>query len=244
MENMSLGDRMKKYYEDPYRIVLPRRMPVIIRIDGRAFHTLTKPLNKPFDAGFSAAMDSVAYSLYSEIQNCYLVYRQSDELNVLMLNDKDTKTESWFDNNLQKIVSIASSMSTFYFNKFLDNDEALKQRIGSNPKPQFDARAFVIPREEVCNYFIWRQQDAIRNAIQAVGRAEFGHKEMHGKSTSEVVGMLENKYGLAYEDMYYCWDRMGTIFVKPGTISCHLEFKNNRHLIENLFLDESADVPF
>lgn len=35
--NLSLGDRMKSYYEDTYRIKLTRRTPVILRCDGKSF---------------------------------------------------------------------------------------------------------------------------------------------------------------------------------------------------------------
>ena len=40
MDRTTLGDRMKNNYENITRYYLTRRMPVIIRIDGKAFHTL------------------------------------------------------------------------------------------------------------------------------------------------------------------------------------------------------------
>lgn len=45
----SLGDRMKTYEAVP-KVKLVRRMPVIIRLDGKAFHTFTRGFVKPFDA--------------------------------------------------------------------------------------------------------------------------------------------------------------------------------------------------
>lgn len=44
-----LGDRMKSYYENRSKTFLARRTPVIIRLDGKAFHTFTRGFNKPFD---------------------------------------------------------------------------------------------------------------------------------------------------------------------------------------------------
>ena len=44
----SLGDRMKTY-EGVTRNYLTRRIPVIIRVDGKAFHSFTKGFQKPFD---------------------------------------------------------------------------------------------------------------------------------------------------------------------------------------------------
>lgn len=39
-----LGDRMKSYYENRSKTFLARRTPVIIRLDGKAFHTFTRTL--------------------------------------------------------------------------------------------------------------------------------------------------------------------------------------------------------
>ena len=44
-----LGERMKGQYEDRTRFFVPRRTYTIIRLDGKAFHTYTKGLLKPFD---------------------------------------------------------------------------------------------------------------------------------------------------------------------------------------------------
>ena len=45
---MTLGERMKEY-EMQSRTRLLRRTPVIIRLDGCHFHTLTRGLNRPYD---------------------------------------------------------------------------------------------------------------------------------------------------------------------------------------------------
>ena len=47
--DMTLGDRMKQYYENVTRTYLTRRTPAIIRLDGKAFHTFTRGFDKPFD---------------------------------------------------------------------------------------------------------------------------------------------------------------------------------------------------
>ena len=56
-----------------------RRTPVIIRVDGRAFHTLTRKMERPFDYGFIRAMVSGARAVASDAQGCELAYVQSDE---------------------------------------------------------------------------------------------------------------------------------------------------------------------
>ena len=65
----------------------------------------------------------------------------------------------------------------------------------------FDSRCFNIPIEEVTNCFIWRQQDATRNAIQMLGQCNFSHKELHGKSCSAIQDMLMDQKGINFNDM-------------------------------------------
>ncbi len=178
----SLGDRMKKNYEDRYRIHLTRRTPVIIRLDGKAFHTLTKKEEKPFSPTFIAAMCTTGMSLCEEIQNCKCAYIQSDEISLLLIDYDNLQTEAWFDYNLQKMVSVSGGLASAIFT------------IYTNPKiALFDARAFNIPREEVCNYFIWRQKDWIRNSVHMFASSFFSHKELHKKSQADMHEMLHKK---------------------------------------------------
>lgn len=120
--NDDLGHRMKEYYENVYRFGLTRRMPVAIRIDGKAFHTFTKGFQKPFDPVLMAAMQRTMKYLCENIQGCKIGYTQSDEI-TLIITDYDTlTTEAWFGYNLQKMCSIAASMATMAFNKFFDEE--------------------------------------------------------------------------------------------------------------------------
>lgn len=182
----SLGDRMKGY-ERAYKIALPRRMPVVIRVDGKAFHTLTRGCEKPFDERLMAHMNKAAIALCEEIQGAQLAYVQSDEISVLVHNYKRLKSEAWFDNELQKMVSVAASTAAVHFT------------LGFDTLATFDARAFVLPEAEVCNYFIWRQQDATRNSIQMATRAVYSHAQADGKNTSEMQEMLHAK-GINWND--------------------------------------------
>src|SRR5689334_8003874 len=109
MSNDSLGDRMKKNYEDISRVFLPRRMPLIIRLDGKAFHTLTADMKKPWDDGMIHSMLTTAITLCENIQNTKLAYVQSDEISLLLTDYDYFNTEAWFDRNLQKMVSVSAS---------------------------------------------------------------------------------------------------------------------------------------
>jgi tRNA(His) guanylyltransferase len=175
----SLGDRMKRY-EDVSRIKLMRRNPVIIRLDGKAFHTWTKGLDRPHDATFIAIMANVTKYVTDNIQGGVFAYCQSDEISILLRDYDNLNTESWFDNNIQKMVSISASLATAKFN------ELAKEAFEDKPLALFDSRAFSIPKDDVPNYFIWRQQDAVRNSIRAVATHYLGHKKCHGLNNSQV----------------------------------------------------------
>lgn len=190
----SLGDRMKKNYEDRTRVHLPRRTWTIIRVDGRAFHTYTRDCQKPFDAGFMRAMDDAAIELCGEIMGCRGAYGQSDEYSFVMTDFETINTESWFDGNVQKTVSVAASIFTSEFNR-------VRLASGHRAGAAFDARVFTIPDPvEVENYFIWRQQDCTRNAIQSAGYAEFSQKQLHQLNTDQIQEKLFQERQINFND--------------------------------------------
>ena len=212
----ALGDRMKGFYEDRYRIYLTRRMPVIIRVDGNAFHTFTRGLDKPFDADFMKIMQETCLFLCQNIQGCVGGYVQSDEISLLLVDYQTIESDAWFDYNLQKITSLAAARATMTFNKLVNalwRDYGYEYQELKDAEAQakyflwgdkldraiFDARAFNVPKEEVCNYFVWRQKDATRNSIQAAGQAYFSHKELDRKSQSDIQEMLFQK-GVNWND--------------------------------------------
>lgn len=177
----SVHTRMKENYEHRYRFYLPRRIPVIIRLDGKAFHTLTRHAEKPFDENFIDSMYGTAQDLLHGIQGCKCAYVQSDEIS-LLLTDLDTlETQAWFDYNLSKMVSISASIASVYFT----------QRYGQ--VGFFDSRAFSIPADEVANYFISRQIDWTRNSIQMLAQSLFSQKELHGKPCAKLLEMCHEK---------------------------------------------------
>ena len=212
----SLGDRMKENYENRAKTYLVRRMPVIIRLDGKAFHTFTKGLKKPYDEIFHNTMNATMKYLCENIQGCKLGYTQSDEI-TLLLTDYDTlDTDAWFGYNVQKMCSVSASMATMAFNKnlnkyyveaclelgwFIEHDEYMTTLRKKLDSAMFDSRCFNIPKEEVTNCFIWRQQDATRNAIQMLGQCNFSHKELHGKSCNDIQDMLMTQTGINFNDM-------------------------------------------
>lgn len=219
MDKTSLGDRMKNNYENVNRFYLTRRMPIVIRMDMKAGHTFTKGMKKPFDDIFVKTMQETMKYLCENIQGCVLGYTQSDEISLVLVDYAELTTDAWFGNNLQKMCSVSASMATLAFNKaFTRNISKQSKRlytehlegkdasyietleIAMNKGAMFDSRVFTIPKEEVCNYMLWRQQDATRNSILSVGQANFSHKDLHGKSCNNIQDMLMTQKGINWND--------------------------------------------
>ncbi len=218
MKYDSLGDRMKGY-ENISRFYLTRRSPVIIRVDGKAFHTFTRGLKRPFDDILMSVMQETAKYLCKNISGCKLAYVQSDEISLLITDYDTIDTQAWFDNNLQKIVSVSASLATLAFNKFwcavvdceieaantapftTDENSYIMTILDKRFKATFDSRAFIIPKDEVCNYFIWRQQDATRNSIQSLAQANFPHKELNGLNSSKLQDKLMLEKSINWNDL-------------------------------------------
>lgn len=205
----SLGDRMKRY-EAISRNSLTRRVPVIIRLDGKAFHTFTKGMEKPFDRVLMDAMQDTMRSLCASIQGCVFAYTQSDEITLVLTDYATITTDAWFGYGVQKMVSVAASMATIVFNNaFIASANAAAQHDSKFDysiyerkfnRALFDARAFSIPKDEVCNCLIWRQQDATRNSIEAVGQAHFGHGKLHKKTCADIQEMLWSQCEINWND--------------------------------------------
>lgn len=206
MDKTSIGDRMKGY-ENISRIYLHRRIPVIIRLDGKAFHSFTRGFKKPFDNVLMKAMQNTMKRLCEEIQGCVFGYTQSDEITLVLTDYATIHTDAWFGYNIQKMASVAASMATVYFNNSwlfecarLPESNDREFYFEQQGKAMFDARCFSIPKDEVCNCLIWRQQDATRNSVQAVGQAHFSQKELNGKSCNEIQDMLFTEKNINWGD--------------------------------------------
>jgi len=229
--NDALGQRMKENYEDRTRIMLPRRTYTIVRVDGKAFHTFTAGLKKPFDEDLNNAMNVTTKLMCTEMQGSRLAYHQSDEISILLADFDKPTTEAWFGGNLQKIASVSASMATAFFTEYF------KKR--GRGFPMFDARAFTIPDPiEVENYFIWRQQDAARNSIQSVAQSLYSHSQLQGKDTNELQEMIF-RAGTNWNDLPAFMKR-GTPVIwteEHGWLSCLYEnnpvFTEDRDFLRN-----------
>ena len=218
MDKSAIGERMKQNYEEIAKTKLYRRTPVIVRVDGRSFHTFTRGFQRPFDDVLVKSMQDTMKYLCENIQGAKIGYCQSDEISILLIDYDTFDTQAFFDYEVQKICSITASMATLAFNKsfmsqwsdfLVDIDpkdvsekaELLRAYDKAVEKgAMFDSRCFNIPEHEVTNYFYWRQLDATRNSIQMVGQANFSHKELHNKSCNMIQDMLHEEKGINWND--------------------------------------------
>ena len=229
--------RRMKGYEQVSQNFLTKRMPVIIRVDGRAFHTFTKGMNRP-EAIMQDAMERTAKYLCEHIAGCRLAYVQSDEISLLLTDYETLNAEVWFGYNVQKLVSVTASMATMAFEKAFTQAihecypnpmeiedekqfEYCKMLLekACNGEATFDARAFNIPQAEVCNYFIWRQQDASRNSIQMFAQKLFTQEELQGKNNDTLQEMMYQKYDFNWNNCSISEKRGTCIIQVPQSVN-------------------------
>lgn len=224
--NDSLAARMKEY-EQAARSTLTNRLPVIIRVDGKAFSSYTRGCERPFDVSFGDVMLDVAHELINSVQNAQVAYVQSDEVSVLLHSYKRLNSQPWFKNQVQKMCSVAASIASATFtanswkiwapkspatNPDLARALAVHGAFVDNVRPAvFDARVFTVPERDVCNYFLWRQKDAMRNSVQMLARSLYSHKECQGKNRNALREMCLQK-GKSWDDVDARWQRGACVY--------------------------------
>lgn len=225
----SLGDRQKAYEAVNDRMLVPK-MPFIIRVDGKAFHTYTRGFVKPFDTIMGATMIEVTKKLCEEIPGAVLGYTQSDEITIVCKYTDRIVSQAWFNGRVRKIETIAASKATKWFNKifsekvhdYIEKFEGTKEykntlRLFYNKKigmAEFDARAFNIPEWDCINNVIWRQQDATRNSVEAVGHANFSTKELHKVNCEGIKEMLLKQKNIDWETDFTPYQKYGAFCYK------------------------------
>ena len=248
---MNLGDRMKRY-EEVSDGKLIRRMPVIVRLDGCHFHTVTRGLDKPFDEGMMYAMAGTMLSVCGAAQGCVLGYTQSDEITLVLCDYQTFDTDSWFQNRIQKICSVSASTASVAFMKWLDMYVSVSKERGGEVEKYakildngvcFDARCFNVPKEDVCNNLIWRQQDATRNSVLGLAQSLYSHKELQGISCKALQDKMPTEKDVNWNDLETSKKR-GVCAVKGDTgwvVDYDIPiFSQNRDYIEHRIVFEEA----
>lgn len=224
MSNDPFGDRMKRYeaVETDRRIL--HGVPIVGRVDGRAFHRLTSNFDRPYEKDFSDVMVEVTKYLVTET-GAVCGYTQSDEISIvwsepIRVHDENGTTrlfhiEQWFGGKIFKMTSNLASLATAAFGVLYRTRIDEKKRI-PGLLPTFDARVFAVPnRMEAAACLWWRELDATRNSLQMAARAHFSHEQCQDKSTSQLHDMLFDA-GINWND-YPAFFKRGT-FVQRRTV--------------------------
>lgn len=194
MSHDELGDRMKRYeMAEAGRQFLPR-LPIVIRLDGRSFHTFTRGLARPYDQGLADLMLATTLALVEQT-GAVVGYTQSDEIS-LVLHTADPQVQLWFDGRVSKIVSCAASYAAAFFIKNLPRYVPAK----ADELPTFDARAWNVPDlDEAANALLWRELDAVKNSISMAASVHYDERALDGKTSKQRQEMLFDR-GINWND--------------------------------------------
>lgn len=212
----SIGDRMKGYEAHETSRRSMKRLPICVRVDGRAFHTFTRGLDRPFDAGFSRAMVETTKFLVGET-HAKIGYTQSDEI-TLVFWDSSHKAEPLFGGKFFKLTSVIASLTTAKFMSLIP--ELIPSKIGKIPS--FDARIFQVPDlSEATNLILWRWIDARKNSISMAAQAHFSPRQLDGMDARARLDMLEQEKGIVWADEFPDHLKWGT-FVQRRAVEREL----------------------
>jgi tRNA(His) guanylyltransferase len=204
-DRTALGDRMKAYETPSTTRVAFKGQPLVVRLDGKSFHTYTKGLKRPYDERLSNLMVETMAELVDRF-NANVGYVQSDEITLVWLTTPDGTVELPFAGRFQKLESLlAGFTSAFFARKAL---EVFPEK--AHLVPYFDARAFIVPTvQEAYHAVLWRQQDCTKNAISMAAQSMFSHKELQGRSGPQMQEMMWKKFGVNFND-YPAFFKRGT----------------------------------
>ncbi len=202
------GDRMKGYEAAETDRKLNPMLPIYARIDGRAFSTFTRGMERPFDARVTGAMIETTKFLVQET-HARIGYTQSDEISLAWLADSP-ESDVFFSGKVQKMCSVLASMAAAKFATVIPTEFAGRL-------PHFDCRVFQLPsKEEAANAFLWRAMDARKNAIGMVAQGQFSHRQLHGKDQRAMLAMLTDR-GIDFESFPVSF-RRGS-FIRRHTVT-------------------------
>lgn len=198
-----LGDRCKAYEQAEAGHSAMRCLPLLARLDGRAFHTFTRGLRRPYDEAMSRSMIETARQLVGKT-HAAVGYTQSDEI-TLAWHQPGEHSQLMFNGRFQKLASVLAGLASVAFYK------EIAQRLPSKAGelPHFDCRVWQVPTiRDAIDVFIWREDDATKNSIAMAAQSVCSHKELHGKHTGDMQEMLHDK-GINWND-YPAFFKRGT----------------------------------
>ena len=190
MDFDALGDMMKKYEAAESERAALDGLPVVVRLDGRTFHTYTRGMLRPFDWRMQAAMVHAASVLVDDLHPA-VAYTQSDEITLIWTRAVP------FGGRFQKLASVGASVAAAAFNSwwYVNRYGGYRGQIAA-----FDGRAWQVPNREIAlDVLAWREYDAVKNSVSMAASSVYSHRELHGKGRADQMDMLHAK-GINWND--------------------------------------------
>ena len=176
-----------KEYEVYSSLKVPKNSKIIMRLDGRSFHSLARDLEleKPYDENFYRVISQVCRDLFEEFSPLF-VYTFSDEISLLF--DKLP-----FDGRIEKLNSVIASFTSSSF--VMNYDRKFKK------PPAFDSRVIPINDGDILKYFKWRQDESWVNCVNSHGISYLKSKYPNNVANDKINGMgLSDIHELLFEN--------------------------------------------
>ena len=176
-----------KEYEVYSSLKVPKNSKIIMRLDGRSFHSLARDLEltKPYDENFYWVMSQVCRDLFEEFSPLF-VYTFSDEISLLF--DKLP-----FDGRIEKLNSVIASFTASSF--VMHYNREFKK------PPAFDSRVIPVTDEDIVKYFRWRQDESWTNCVNSHGISYLKSKYPNNVANDKINGMnLSDIHELLFEN--------------------------------------------
>lgn len=227
-------------FESSYDYCIIPRLPVIIRVNGRNFSRLTRRLDRPFCSKLINVLKNTLISTIQQIEGAIFGFQYSDEFTFVLRNDRTFEEKPWYQNNIQDINGVVSSIVSVNFFKNLVLEDELNELDGD---AIFKTKVFALPSlNEVVNHLILKQQhcygDAIFRATQAECTKIYGKFEadklLYGKNLDEKIELLSSKCKINFENDYPSYYRFGIGAYKAPKIIKTIddEIQKNKWIID------------
>ena len=237
MSNLKLKDRIDSYQESTnYKLL--NRVPIVISINGRAFSKLTSLLDKPYCPKLAECLISTMMRLCSEVEGTIFAYQHNDEIILIIRNDQNLESAPWYDNRIQKICSITSSIATLHFNHCASTID-----LNFMGEPLFISQVFAVPNiMEAINTIVFKQQYNFHTSIQFACFYELLNKKydkntikdmLAGLSVDEKIDLLHQECEIKFNEYPQVF-RRGTACYKVPKVSDDGTMKNKWMINETL----------
>lgn len=224
-----LKDRIESYRDNSDYKLLPK-LPIIISINGKGFSKATSLLDKPYCTKLTECMLAVALKLCNEIEGAIFAYHYNDEIVIIARNDQTSETNPWFDNKIQKICSVTSSIATYYFNNY-----AKQTDLNIMGDVLFTSQVFVVPNVvETINTIIYKQQHNFHTSIQFACFYELLNKSydkniikemLFGLSVDDKINLLKQECNIDFNEYPICFRRGAATYKVPKIIGDTTKYK-------------------